>query len=111
MQSVQKRIAEYRIVGLSSHWIEDSNVRVRVRTTKKDVKIMVDIMELSPEGCEVERTKLNALAIAAAIYHGAASTDFCVIRDYLTSRKAMRVDGTMTYTNIREKSYVFRGVE
>lgn len=102
---------KHSVVALYSRWIEQSQIRVRVKTVKETDKIIVDLFELSPEDTEVERTVLNAIAIEAARLHGASGHDFLVIRDYLTHRKASRIDGSYTYVNIREKSYVFSGVD
>jgi len=114
IQKVDHSRGQGELISLTSRWVGESQVRIRVRhiNSKGKLKIvMVDLFELSPEGHEVERTVLNHLAIEAAMVNGAGSHDFCVIRDYLTFRKANRLDGTVTYTNIREKSFVFRSAE
>lgn len=110
METIRKHISEYNVISLSSRWISDSQVRVRVRQIGHSDKIAVDLFELSPEGKEVCKGVLNRIACDAAMLNGAASRDYCVIRDFLTARKAMRLDGSVTATNIREKTYVFHGV-
>lgn len=111
MHARRRAILESETIGLFSRWVDDSQVRVRVRTIGKGEKIIVDLFVLTPhESTEVPRTKLNRIATNSAIVHGAASADYCVIYDYDTARKSTRLDGSITATDIRDMSYVFQGV-
>lgn len=94
-------------VALFSRWVGDSQVRIRVRKIPETNKVIVDLFVLSPEHSEPRREEINSIAIKAAISNGATSTDFCVLRDYLTARKFHTLEGTEKITQIREKSYAF----
>lgn len=94
-------------VALFSRWVDDSQVRVRVRKIPATDKVIVDLFVLSPEHFEPRREEINSIAINAAISNGAITKDFCVLRDYLTSRKFHVLEGPMKVTQIREKSYAF----
>lgn len=102
-------MAQGKTLDIWSKWVGDSQVQIRVRKigVGHNKKFVVDLSEFSPEGIEVERVKLNQLAIDAARFFGTAGSDFCVIRDYLTYRKAHRADGVLVGLNVRQKSYVF----
>lgn len=105
------KMAQGKILDIWSKWVGNSQVHIRVRKIKGGTipKYVVDLFEFSPEGVEIPREKLNKIAINGALYFGAASSDFCVIRDYLTNRKATRADGSIVGLNVRQKSYVFPG--
>lgn len=107
-----QRNSDHGIIAMYSRWIGPSQVRIKVRKiggkTKK--KIMVDIEELSPEGVEVGREKLNELAVHAACnYGGSPSKEFLVLLDYLTERRCQTLDGDTKVTNVRSKGYAFQG--
>jgi len=91
-------------------WVDDSQVMVRVNKIGERDKIVVTLTEFSPHGKEIAREKLNKVATNFAIRYGALNTDFCVIRDYLTDRKATYSDGSVSVIHIRQKAYVFQGV-
>lgn len=101
---------ESTTISLFSKLVEKSQVSVRVRRIGNRDRIIVDLFVISPEGHEVLRPKLNKIAINAAIVNGAVNADFLVIHDYLTQRRSYKLDGTACNTNVREKSYVFHGV-
>jgi hypothetical protein len=106
----RKAILESETIAMFSKWVGDSQVRVRVRKIGDGEKIIVDLQELSPSPIELTRQVLNKIAINAVIHRGVSSTDYTLIHHYSTERKAMRIDGSWTVTNITEKSYVFNGV-
>jgi hypothetical protein len=98
-----------KTLDIWSKWVDQSQVHVRIRKIGRREKLVVDLFEFSPEGVEIPREKLNQIATNGALHFGATSSDFCVIRDYLTNRKATRGDGSIVGLNIRQKSYVFQG--
>lgn len=100
-------MAQGKILDIRSKWVGDSQVHITVRKIAN--KLVVDLIEFSPEGTEVVRAKLNALAVSGAVFFGSSGSDFCVIRDYVTHRKLSRGDGSMVGISIRERSYVFNG--
>ena len=101
---------ESEMVALFSRWIGKSQVRVRVRKIGHGEKIIVDLFVLQPEGHSVSRTQRNGIAIKAAIREGATCADFTLIYNQSIQRRAQRLDGTITVTNVEELSYVFNGV-
>jgi hypothetical protein len=104
-------LLESETIAMFSRWIEKSQVRVRVRRIGKGEKIIVDLYEFSPSPVELSNHQLNRVAINAAVAHSCiTSTDYTLIHKFSTERKAMRIDGSWTVTNITEKSYVFSGV-
>jgi hypothetical protein len=104
-------MAQGKTLDIWSKWVGQSQVHVTIRkiSAGKRTKYVIDLFEFSPEGTEVDRERLNKIAINGALFFGAASSDFCVIRDYLTYRKATRSDGVIVGLNVRQKSYVFSG--
>lgn len=102
-------MAQGKTLDIWSKWVGNSQVQVRVRKigTGYSKKFVIDLYEFSPEGIEIKRESLNKIAIDAARLFGASGSDFCVIRDYLTYRKATRGNGVVVGLNVREKSFVF----
>lgn len=106
----RKAILESETIALFSKWVEESQIRVRVRKIGVGEKIIVDTFEFSPSPIELPRHKVNRIAVNAAIAQGVLNADYTLIHLYSTERKVMRADGSMAITNITEKSYVFSGV-
>lgn len=104
-------MAQGKTLDIRSKWVGDSQVQIRTRRIAfgPRFKLVIDLTEFSPQDTEVGRVTLNKLAINAARFFGASGPDFCVIRDYLTDRKATRADGTIVGLHVRQKSYVFAG--
>jgi hypothetical protein len=101
-------MAQGKTLDIWSKWVGNSQVEIRIRKITRG-KLVIDLTEFSPQDTEVGRVTLNKLAINAARFFGASGPDFCVIRDYLTDRKATRGDGTVVGIHVRQKSYAFAG--
>lgn len=98
------------ILSLHSEWVDDSEMRIRVRHFGKKNRIMVDVTELSPK----HTSKQRALKVArdAARKVGVPSVDCIPVSDFEFVRKSCKLDEnfTPTRTTVRQMTFAFDGI-
>ena len=105
--SPENGLGECHLIALHSEWIGTSYMRVRTRSVGKKNKIVVDVWEMVTDGHRTSKARARKVAREAALKARADTTDYCVLLDFETDRKASRFTGEQVLVKIRQTSFAF----